>query len=188
MTRGPSYVVGVDDAPFEPSHRGDVTVVGAVYNGRRLEGVVTGRVRRDGANATPNVARMIETSRFAASLQAVMLQGVTLAGFNVVDVHALAERLGLPVVAVCRRRPDLQRIRRALLGSVAGGRRKWHLIERLGPARPAGRVYLHHAGIEWDGAVTLVERFAIHSNLPEPLRTAHLVAGALAHGESRQRA
>lgn len=183
-----SYVVGVDDAPFEPRRRGDVDVIGAVYNGARLEGVLRGKVRRDGANAARNVARMIGQSRFAPSLQAVLLQGVTLAGFNVVDLESLAAELGLPVVAVSRRRPDLERIRRALLGAVPGGERKWRLIERLGPARPAGAVWLHHVGLPWSDAVELVERFAVHSHLPEPLRTAHLIAGALAQGESRHRA
>ena len=137
MSRRFSYVVGVDDAPFERDHRGDVAVIGAVFNGSRLEGVLSGQVRRDGRNATSRVARMIEASRFADSLQAVLLQGITLAGFNVVDLHELNARLGLPVIAVCRRPPDLDEIRRALLEVVAGGKRKWRMIERVEPPRSA---------------------------------------------------
>ena len=187
MSRHASYVVGFDDAPFDRAHRGDVTVIGAVFNRSRLEGVIKGEVRRDGANATNNIARLIERSRFGPSLQAVLLQGVTLGGFNVVDLGLLSERLGLPVVAVCRRRPDLAKIRRALLGSVPGGRRKWRVIERLGAARKHGSLYVQHAGISWERAIALVDRFAINSRLPEPLRTAHLIAGAIALGESRHR-
>lgn len=187
MSRRASYVVGFDDAPFEPSHRGDVAVIGAVFNGARLEGVIKGNVRRDGANATRNIARLIERSRFASSLQAVLLQGVTFAGFNVVDLALLSERLGMPIVAVCRRKPDLAKIKRALLYSVPGGKRKWRLIERLGQPRKHGPVYVQHAGIPWDDAIALVERFAFNSHLPEPLRTAHLIAGAVARGESRHR-
>ena len=187
MTSKLSYVIGFDDAPFEPSHRGDVVVIGTVFNGPRLEGVLHGKVRRDGTNATHNLAGMIERSRFASSLQAVLLQGVTLAGFNVVDLSGLSERVGLPVVAVCRRKPDLVRIRRALLESIPGGKRKWRLLEKLQPARRHGDVYLHHINLEWQDATALVDRFAINSNLPEPLRTAHLIAGALAMGESRHR-
>lgn len=183
----PSYVIGFDDAPFDRAHRGDVVIVGAVFNRTRLEGVLRGKVRRDGANATSNLAQLVERSRFAPSLQAVLLQGITLAGFNVVDLVGLSERLSLPVVAVCRHKPDLKRIRRALLGSVPGGRRKWRIIERLAPPRKHGGVYLQHAGIAWQRAATLVERFAVNSHLPEPLRTAHLIAGALAAGESRHR-
>ena len=46
-----SHVVGFDDAPFDRSHRGDVLVVGAGFEGERLDGVISTRVRRDGANA-----------------------------------------------------------------------------------------------------------------------------------------
>lgn len=188
MSPGLSYVIGFDDAPFERSHRGDVPVIGAVFNGPRLEGVLRSKVRRDGRNATKTLAEMIESSRFASSLQAVFVQGVTLAGFNVVDLYALQERVGLPVVAVCRRKPDLTKIRRALLGSVPGGVRKWRLIERLGPAEAFDGVYIQSPGLDGQEAAELVRRFAINSALPEPLRTAHLIAGALSQGESRHRA
>jgi hypothetical protein len=187
VSRHASYVVGFDDSPFDRAHRGDVAVIGAVFNRSRLEGVIKGKVRRDGANATESVARLIEGSRFGPSLQAVLLQGVTLGGFNVVDLAQLSERLGLPVVAVCRRKPDLAKIKRALLGSVPGGTRKWRVIERIGEARKHGPVYVQHAGISWERAIALVDRFAINSHLPEPLRTAHLIAGAVARGESRHR-
>lgn len=188
MSRYPSYVVGIDDAPFERCHRGDVDVVGAIFNGPRLEGVLRGKVRRDGRNATEKLAAMIGESRFAPSLKAVLLQGVTLAGFNVVDLHALSAALALPVVAVSRRRPDLNRIRHALLNSVPGGRRKWRLIESLDPPRKCLSVYVQAVGLGWRETQALIDAFAVHSDLPEPLRTAHLIAGALVHGESRHRA
>lgn len=188
MSRYPNYVIGVDDAPFGRSHRGDVDVIGAVFNGPRLEGVLRSRVRRDGRNATRKLVSMIGQSRFAPSLQAVLLQGVTLAGFNVIDLNALSTNLDLPVVAIARRRPDLTRIRRALLFSVPGGTRKWRLIEALEPARRCGSVYAQSVGLEPEKTAALIDAFAIHSYLPEPLRTAHLIAAALARGESRHRA
>jgi endonuclease V-like protein UPF0215 family len=188
VSRDASYVVGFDDAPFDREDRGDIAIVGAIFNGARLEGVIRGSVRRDGANATSNIARLIERSRFGPSLQAVLLQGVTMAGFNVVDIDALSARLSLPVVAVCRRKPNLDKIQRALLTAVPGGKRKWRIIARLGPARRHREVYVQHAGLDWDRAVALVDRFALNSRLPEPLRTAHLIAAALGHGESRHRA
>ena len=187
MNTTPSYVIGIDDAPFLRGHRGDVPVIGAIYNGARLEGVLRGKVRRDGANATPQLVAMISGSRFAPSLQAVLLQGVTLAGFNVVDLPGLSRRLQLPVVAVSRRQPDFAKIRRALLESVPGGARKWRLIEQLEPPRRHRDVYLQPVNLDWPSATALVDRFAINSNLPEPLRTAHLIAGAIVQGESRHR-
>lgn len=182
-----SHVIGFDDAPFARAHRGDVPVVGAVFAGSRLDGVVVGRVRRDGANATGVVEKLVRESRFGAHLQAVLLQGIAMAGFNVVDIGALAAALGLPVIVVARRAPDLRAIERALRTRVPGGARKWRLIERAGPMEPCGAVWIQRAGIDAAAARALVTRLAQSGQVPEPLRVAHLFAGALVTGSSRGR-
>jgi endonuclease V-like protein UPF0215 family len=187
MPRTFSHIVGFDDAPFEREHRGDVPIVGAVYAGLRLEGVLTGSVRRDGANATHRLTALVDGSKFARQLQLVMLQGVALAGFNVVDLHGLSEALELPVLVVVRKRPRLDRVRSALLTRVQGGTRKWALIERLGPAEPLAGVYVQRVGITRSEAARVIQRTAVNGSIPEPLRTAHLIAGALVRGQSRGR-
>ncbi len=187
MPRAFSHVVGFDDAPFARDHRGDVRVVGAVYAGLRLEGVLTGAVRRDGANATSRLTDLVRGSKFARQLQLVMLQGIAVAGFNVVDLHGLSRGLGIPVLVVVRRRPRLDRVRSALLARVPGGERKWALIERLGPAEHVAGAYVQRVGLTRAEAATVIEKLAVHGSIPEPLRTAHLIAGALATGQSRGR-
>jgi uncharacterized protein len=183
----PSHVVGVDDFPFAREHRGDVRIVGAVFAGLRLEGVLTGRVRRDGRNAARAVAAMVAASKFAPQLQLALLQGIALGGFNVVDLAELHERLGIPVLVVARRPPRLALIRAALLGRVPGGRQKWRLVERAGPMEPAAGVWVQRAGLSLADAERVVRRLAVHGHVPEPLRTAHLIAGGVARGESRGR-
>lgn len=182
-----SHVVGFDDAPFPIGHRGNVPVVGAVFTGPRLDGVLCGRVRRDGVNSTRELVRMVRESHFAFHLQGVLLQGVALAGFNVIDVRRLSEVLRLPVLVVARRTPDRQAIRTALLNRVPGGRRKWRLIECLGPMEPLAQVHVQRVGLTLAQAEALLGRFCLYSRIPEPLRTAHLIAGGLAGGKSRQR-
>jgi endonuclease V-like protein UPF0215 family len=145
-------VIGFDDGPFARAHRGDVLLIGAVCAGTRLDGVLRGQVRRDGVNATTTMIELVRGSQFAGSVRALLLQGIAVAGFNVVDVHELARALRLPVLVVMRRPPDLESIRRALFSDdprlrprVRGARRKWRLIERAGPIealavdRPAPR-------------------------------------------------
>lgn len=182
-----SHVVGFDDAPFARGHRGDVLLVGAVFAGSRLEGVLSGRVRRDGVNSTCTIIRLVTESRFHAHLQAVMLQGIAFAGFNVVDLAAVHAALAVPVIVVARKRPDLAAIRRALLRRVPGGRRKWRLIEQAGPMEPVAGVYVQRVGISLSDTGALIERLAINSVMPEPLRTAHIIAAGIAGGGSRQR-
>lgn len=182
-----SNVIGFDDAPFAPDHIGPVAVVGAIFTGLKLTGVVIGAVEKDGYDAAEQLARLVAESRFAEHVQLVMLQGIALAGFNVVDVFYLHQKLGLPVLVVSRKLPDLAAVRHALFTQVPGGEQKWALIEQLGPLEEAGHVYVQRVGLSLAQARAVVERFAVHSHLPEPLRTAHLIAGAIANGQSRGR-
>lgn len=185
MSRRLSNVIGVDDGPFDRAHRGDVPIVGAVMTRARLDGVLIDRVRRDGANATANVAAMIRCSPFREHLQAVLLNGIALGGFNVVDLSGLHEALGLPVLVVARRAPDMAAIERALRTRVPGGARKWALIERAGPMEPVEGVWVQRAGLSLEAAASLIRVSRVQGRIPEPLRVAHLVAGALVNGISR---
>jgi uncharacterized protein len=173
------HVVGVDDARFDPGRVGDVRLIGAVFAGERLDGVLTTRVRRDGANSTQRVATMVSQSRFAPQLQVIMLQGIAFAGFNVVDIRALSERTGLPVLVVARKPPDLHAIRCALLTHVPGGARKWRLIERAGAMEPLAGVWVQRAGLTSEAAARLLREHVRHGRLPEPVRTAHLIASGI---------
>jgi endonuclease V-like protein UPF0215 family len=52
---------------------------------------------------------------------------------------------------------------------------------------PCGGVFVQRVGLTVAQAAAVVERLAIHGRIPEPLRVAHLIAGALARGASRGR-
>jgi endonuclease V-like protein UPF0215 family len=205
-------VIGFDDGPFEHAHRGDVLLVGAVCAGQRLDGVVSGRIRRDGADATRRMIELVERSQFRRHIRAVMLQGIAVGGFNVVDVHALSKALAVPVLVVVRRPPDLAAVERALFSvdpparpRVRGARRKWRLIQQAGPIEPLGtsrrasrrpsglgsapqRLFVQRVGLSLAEARVLVTATTLHGNVPEPLRLAHLIAGGIAAGRSRGRA
>jgi len=182
-----SNAVGFDDAPFPRTHRGSVRIVGAVFADLRFDGVLIGEVEKDGSDATDELVRLVHGSRFAEHVRLVLLQGIAFAGFNVVDVHGLHRRLGRPVLVVARRRPDVEAIRAALHSRVPGGSEKWALIERAGPMEPVGGVFVQRAGLSLEQAESVVNRLAVHGRIPEPLRVAHLIAGALARGQSHGR-
>ncbi|KAA0013738.1 DUF99 family protein [Billgrantia pellis] len=182
-----SHIVGFDDCPFPRGHRGDVAIVGTVFSRLRLEGVLSGKVRRDGVNSTRELIRLAGSSRFAAHLQLVMLQGVALAGFNVVDVPQLHAELGLPVLVVARRAPRREAMRRALLKRIPGGAHKWARVERLGEMEPLEGVYVQRVGLSVEEAAATLRATTPHGSVPEPLRVAHLIAGGVTTGESSGR-
>jgi endonuclease V-like protein UPF0215 family len=207
-------VIGFDDGPFARDHRAGVLLVGAVCSGTRLDGVVSGRIRRDGADSTRRMVELVRQSQFRDHVGAVLLQGIAVGGFNVVDVQALHRTLGVPVLVVTRRRPDLAAVERALFSvapprrpRVRGARRKWRLIQAAGeiellqPSRRAlkrravsglpssgQRLWVQRAGLSLEQARELVAATTLHGHVPEPLRLAHLIAGGIAAGKSRGRA
>jgi len=181
-------VIGFDDAPFPKMHRGDVLLVGVVCAKTRLDGVLSSRVRRDGRNSTARMIALIERSQFKDTIRAVLLQGIAVAGFNVVDVHELHRQLRVPVVVVARRVPDYDSIRRALFARVPGAKRKWSLIESIGTPEPMRSIYVQRIGISRSDTLDLLRATTLHGNLPEALRLAHLIAGGVTTGVSRGRA
>jgi endonuclease V-like protein UPF0215 family len=181
-------VIGFDDGPVGALRRGaDALLVGAVFARTRLDGVVRGWVRHDGRNATARMIELVSQSPFDRHVRAVLLGGIAVAGFNVVDIHALARALARPVVVIARRPPRDARIRQAL-AHVRGGARKWALIEAAGPMEPVAGVWVQRAGISLGETHALLAATTLHGRLPEPLRIAHLIAGGIAAGVSRGRA
>ena len=201
-------VIGFDDGSFSRRHRGRVLLVGVVCAGTRLDGIVSGHVARDGADSTRRMVELVRASQFREHVRAVLLQGIAVAGFNVVDVHALSSALEVPVLVIMRRLPDLEAMERALFSldprerpRVRGATRKWQLIQRagtveqldIGSPRPSGlrgvphRLWVQRVGLSLDTARRLVASTTLHGQVPEPLRLAHLVAGGIATGRSRGR-
>jgi endonuclease V-like protein UPF0215 family len=180
--------IGIDDGPFDRAGRGDVLVAGVVYRGgSTFDGLLTTRVRKDGWNATDRLVEMLDGSKFLRQLHYLMLDGIALGGFNIVDIGRLHRETGLKVLAVMRRKPDLVAIRRAL-GRVSSPERRWRLLAAAGPILPIGRLHCQLAGLDGDEAARLLTLTCTRSLLPEPLRAAHLIAGGLVTGQSGRRA
>ena len=179
--------LGVDDSPFTPGSRRDVLVVGAVYSEGEFEGLLSTHIRQDGRNATHKLVRMISGSKFQPQLHMVMLDGITLGGFNVVDLPRLAAELGIPCVAVMRRHPDLPAMQQALQ-NVPGSQARWRLVQRAGPLHRAGACWFQVAGASAEVAARVVRASVRRGKVPECLRAAHLIGSGIVCGESGKRA
>ncbi len=179
--------IGFDDAPFTRGRRGDVAVAGVVCAGTRFEGLVWGRLRQDGWNATEVLASLLVGGKFLPQLHLVLLDGLTFGGFNVVDLPALAARLGRPCVAVMRRHPDLAAMERAV-ARLPLARRRLERLRAAGPIHSAGPFTFQVAGVEPAEAAAALARLTDRGAVPEPLRLAHLVGAAVLRGESGRRA
>lgn len=181
-----SNVIGFDDAPFERSYRGPVGLVGTVCSGTRLDIVVRGYVTRDGSDATETMVTLVR-EKSLVHVRGVMLEGITTAGFNVIDIHTLSAALEMPVLVVMRRRPNFELFFNAL-ARVPNAAEKRVLIEQAGAPEPLGPLWVQRAGLTLLEAGRMLERTTSHGVIPEPLRLAHIIAGGVTTGKSRGRA
>lgn len=178
-------VVGVDDGVFAPHTKGLADVIGIVFRGGYwLDGMMKTEVTIDGMDATEKIAEMVKASPHYAQLRVVMLNGVTFAGFNVVDVTKLSKLTGLPVIAVTREKPDFDNIRKALK-HLPQSETRWKIIEnasgliRVRSRRGEEPIFMQIAGISKEDAEKIVKKTSTRSNVPEPLRVAHIIASGL---------
>jgi len=165
-------------------------IVGVVFRGGFwLDGVMHSSVDVDGFDAVDKITSMILASPHYKQLRVIMLDGVTFAGFNVVDIRALNEKTRLPVIAVTRERPDLEEIH-AALRSLPCSEKRWGAFLHAGKmvAVPTSRgnekVYMCVAGILEEDAVKIIQITSTRSNIPEPLRVAHLIASGISSGNT----
>ena len=179
-------VLGIDDGRFVPRTKGTVDVVGVVYRGGYLfEGVMRTEITIDGLDATEKIATMIKNSPYYKELRVVVLDGVTFAGFNVVDISELSGKVDLPVMSVAREKPDLEEIRGALK-NLPDFETRWQAMENAGELFEVetrdgeNTVYVQTAGILREDAENIIKKMSTQSNIPEALRVAHIVASGLA--------
>jgi len=179
-------VLGVDDGVFVPHAKGSVDIVGVVFRGGYwLDGVMRTEVEIDGMDATEKIASMIIESPHYDQLRVIMLYGITFAGFNVVDIKGLFNRVGLPVIAVTREQPDFEEIKKAL-ENLPEPEKRWESMENAGKVikvhtrNAEEAVYMQIAGLSERDAEKILKETSTRSNVPEALRVAHIVASGLA--------
>jgi endonuclease V-like protein UPF0215 family len=184
-------ILGIDDGAFQPHMKGLVDVVGVVFRGGYwLDGVMRTEVEIDGMDATEKIASMIMNSPHYDQLRVVVLDGVTFAGFNVVDVRELFKKTGLPVMAVTREKPDFEEIK-AALENLPESRKRWKAIENAGKQievqmrNGEKSIYVHITGISEADARRILKKTSTRSNIPEALRVAHLIASGLTRSEEK---
>ena len=131
MVKKEIRVIGIDDSPFNKFKDKKIPVVGVVMRGGSwVDGILSAKVAVDGSDSTQVMARMVNKCKFKPQLQCIFLDGIAVAGFNVVDVRELSKKTKLPVIVVIRKMPDIANIRKTLVRIKK--KNKIKLIEKAG--------------------------------------------------------
>ena len=178
-------IVGIDDGIFVPHSKGFAPVIGVVFRGGYwLDGVMSTKIEVDGFDATEKIASMIKSSPHYKQLRVIMLDGITFAGFNVVDIKKLNAETKLPVIAVTRDKPNLEDIHKALK-NLSSPKKRWKIVLNAGDifkvntGGKSERVYMEMCGILEEDARKILKLTSTRSSVPEALRVAHLVASGI---------
>lgn len=184
MVKNEIRVIGIDDGPFNKFKDKKSLVVGVVMRGGSwVDGILSAKVNVDGNDATKRIAQMISKCKFLPQLQCIFLDGIAVAGFNVVDVKELNKKTKLPVIVVIRKMPDMNNIKKALIKIKKKGKIK--LIEKAGSIIKIDNIFVQLSGIELERARKILKVVCTRSYVPEPIRLAHLIASGISFGESR---
>ncbi|MEM5875487.1 MAG: DUF99 family protein [Candidatus Aenigmatarchaeota archaeon] len=181
-------ILGIDDGPFD-RNRKTVLVVGVIFRGGEfLDGLLSTKVKVDGLDATKKLTEMINKSGHKKQLKVIMLDGLTVGGFNVVDVEVLNKKTGLPVIVINRKYPDLKSIKSALIKHFDDWNIRWSIILKAGKIKKLGmekfNIYYQNIGIGNEEAEEIITLSLKRAQIPEPLRIAHIIATGITKGES----
>ncbi|HEC72160.1 MAG TPA: DUF99 family protein [Thermoplasmatales archaeon] len=180
-------LLGIDDSPFTFNDR-YTNIIGVVMRGGSyIEGVLYNRISVDGDDATFVCKQMIEKTRHRKQLKAVLLDGVALGGFNIVDIEIIYRDTGIPIITITRDKPNMEKIKKALQKNFSDWEKRWEVLSKgeLYEVKTSHNpIYVKCAGLPINEAKEIIKISTIRGVIPEPIRVAHIIASGITRGES----
>ncbi|WP_013322643.1 DUF99 family protein [Gloeothece verrucosa] len=163
------------------------TVVGVVCAATRFEGMVCTQIQADGWDATDQLSQLLLAGKFLPQLHLILLDGICLGGFNVINLALLSQRLNRPCVALMRRMPNFEKIE-AALKRLPQAEKRLEIMRQAGVIHPYPPFYFQVCGETPEVIAQVLARITDRGNVPEALRLAHLIGAAIIKGESGRQA
>jgi|YelNatPaOPRAMG01_1025707.scaffolds.fasta_scaffold00778_4 endonuclease V-like protein UPF0215 family len=174
-------VLAIEDGCFTVEKRllDNAILIGVVMNGFLLEDILIDTVKVDGLDATDKALTFVSK---AGMLDLILLHGVPYAGFNLIDAHRVYEETACPVVCILDRKPDIQRVERALKMRFSDWQERLQVIKKNAPLElslDGIKLIVVVKGLTLSEASRLLREITRLGKLPEPLRVAKLIAREL---------
>jgi endonuclease V-like protein UPF0215 family len=175
---------GVEDGSFHAFHKEESSsayLCGVLTESGFIRKVRLARILVDGLDSTEKLLGLLE----GMEAEAVILGGITFAGFNVVDPRMVFKETGIPVIVYSGNRPDNEKMLVALKRHFVDWRERWEIIEGLGPVHKVTTLpreppaYFEVVGGSPKWAEEILRGSAVVSRIPEPVRVAGLIARGL---------
>ena len=126
----------------------------------------------------------LEEAKDIESRAILLLDGITYAGFSVLDVDKLYSLLKVPIIVIFLYDLELDKIKIALQKHFKDWGFRYKIISTIYSSSerietPKGTLRIHAKGLTLREAINTIISAQVHSRTPEPLRIAHLTASAI---------
>lgn len=144
-----------------------------------VDGFTFSTAKVGGMDATQKIIEMHQALK-RDDINILLLNGCVISWYNVIDLHRLTDVIGLPLICVTYKESEgLEKYFKEYFPE--DWQRRIEVYHRNGPRTPlrlhTGHViYARFLNISEKEALKLLNKFTIHGAVPEPLRTARLLA------------
>ena len=176
-------LLGVEDGSFEAFSESSTStyLCGVVMDSGIIRDVRLTEISVDGLDATERLLAIME----GLEIDAVLLGGITFAGFNVVDPFRVYEETMVPIIVYSGVKPDNESMYQALKKHFGDWEARWGIVERLGDVyetvslRGEPWIYFEVVGCAPSWAEEVLKSAALITRIPEPVRVAGIIAKGL---------
>lgn len=173
-------VLGVDDGPFRRDVDSETCLTGVMMRADgTIEKILVGYIPIDGDMAKGVILGFLEQLG-NQSVSAVISEGITFGGFDIVNPDEISSISGIPFISITKGKGDLDAMEEAL--KMHGDTDKIRALQSISPIRVhiSGVKYtVNISGISREGAMEILHKTTRVGNVPEPVRIADMVSGAI---------
>ena len=173
--------------------RKSTLLVIVVYREGIVEGVLSDKIGVDSSDSSKKIISRIRRSRFKDQVKVLALNGIALAGLNVVDVHSVSKALGVEFIILTRKKPHKDLLIKAverIKGESKEGTKAAIAAKRdIGLINGVGMLQIKKInGFYAQSSLDLGKSDSgLVMSAFEALRIAHLIANGVETGESKGR-
>lgn len=152
-----------------------------------IDGFTFSRVTVGGMDATKKIIEMCEALD-RQDINILLLNGCVISWYNVIDLNHVVDAIGLPLICVTY--SDSKGLETFFKENFPEDwQRRTEVYKRNGPRTPltlhtGHTVYARSLNISKEETSRLLNKFTLHGAVPEPLRTARLLARSLLKSSS----
>ncbi|MCL5433816.1 MAG: DUF99 family protein [Candidatus Marsarchaeota archaeon] len=176
-------ILSISCAPLEGKK---TMLLGIVSRDGIIEGAISTKVTVDGIDSTNKIIKFVKKSKFKDQIKIIAVNGIGIAGLNIINVYALEDALNVKVLSITRNKPRPSKLIKALIAFSRA--EKVDVKERIKIVKKISKINI----IKLDRfyAQTYFEKKEAEKFYKEAfnmLRIAHIMLTAIAKGESKGR-